>query len=161
MTLAGIFKLHSKFLSRCNKKPRGQPSNVIVPAFPLSECVVEELSQRASPPKVRQEVEIPCQFFIEGTRPHTSFRNRAISLSNRRRKLIIFLFVNYETVPHDLNVLINVSITRSRRKKATFENMLEKVSTLRHTSHPDHIQYSYVIIIQLYIQCQIALLPKR
>ena len=57
-------------------KPRGQPSDVIVPAFPLSgkrNYVVEEFStehQRAtitSPPKVRRVVVIPCQFFIECT----------------------------------------------------------------------------------------------
>ena len=29
---------------------------------------------------------------------------------------------------------------------------LKLMSTLRHTSHPDTIRYSYVIIIQLYIQ---------
>ena len=32
----------------------------------------------------------------------TTFRNSAVSLSNRRRKLIIFQFMNYETVPRDL-----------------------------------------------------------
>ena len=56
-----------------------------------------------SPPKVRRVVGIPCQFFSERTRPYTSFRNNAISVSNRGRKLIIFEFMNYETVLRDLN----------------------------------------------------------
>ena len=49
MTLAGTFKLHSMpiFINIANKKPRGQPSDVIVPAFPLSgkrNYVAEEFS---------------------------------------------------------------------------------------------------------------------
>ena len=48
MTLAGIFKLHRKFLSTLETRNQGgQPSHVIVPAFPLDgkrNYVVEEFS---------------------------------------------------------------------------------------------------------------------
>ena len=50
VTLAGIFKFHSKiFINIANKKPRGQPSDVMVPDFPLSgkrNYVVEEFSAK-------------------------------------------------------------------------------------------------------------------
>ena len=36
VTLTGIFKFHSKVINVANKRPRGQPSDVIVPDFPLS-----------------------------------------------------------------------------------------------------------------------------
>ena len=70
MTLAGIFKLYSKiFINVANKKPRGQPLNVLCGK---SNYVVDEFSvgrQRAiiSWDQVRRVVGIPCQFFIERT----------------------------------------------------------------------------------------------
>ena len=50
-------------------------------------------------------------------------------------------------------ILFKIWIRVDKRFYSLFSNVMcssVSVSTLRHTSHPDPIQYSYVIIIQLY-----------
>ena len=47
----------------------------------------------------------------------------------------------------------NESFVKGQDKYLDENVLIGEHSTARHTSHPDPIQYSYVIIIQLYIQC--------
>ena len=56
----------------------------------------------ASPPKVRRVVGIPFQFFIEYTLTPHLVRKQCNLTFKQKVKIIIFQFMNYETVPRDL-----------------------------------------------------------
>ena len=64
MTLAGILKFTAIFFNIANKKPRHQPSDVIVPDFLLSgkrNCVVEQRLISGGSKLIEQTLR-PCSY---------------------------------------------------------------------------------------------------